>query len=104
MGFFSFFDFGGNKIKESLQRGAVIIDVRSPGEFDRGKIRGSKNIPVDQIPVNAQYIKELKRPVILVSSPDFRSARAKQILNESGVQEVYNGGGWERVLRLINSL
>lgn len=104
MGVFSFLDFGGNTIKESLRRGAIIIDVRSPAEYDRGKIRGSRNIPVDQIPVNATYIKGLNKPVILVSSPDSRSADAKRILKERGVAEVYNGGGWERVSRLIRSL
>ena len=104
MGFFSFLDFGGNTIKESLRRGAVVIDVRSPGEYDQGKIKGSKNIPVDQIPVNAKYIKGLNRPVIVVSSPDSRSAEAKRILKENGVTEVYNGGGWERVLKMIRSL
>ncbi|MFN4197507.1 MAG: rhodanese-like domain-containing protein, partial [Flavobacterium sp.] len=35
-----------NQIKEFKERGAVIIDVRTAGEFQQGHIKGSKNIPL----------------------------------------------------------
>ena len=44
MGFLDFL-FGNKQdaIKEFQSRGAVIIDVRTPGEYQQGAIRGSKN-------------------------------------------------------------
>ena len=47
---FSFFKnlFGpGTDYKALVEAGAIIIDVRSPQEFDGGHIKGSKNIPVN---------------------------------------------------------
>lgn len=104
MGIFSFLDFGGHSIKEALLQGAVIIDVRSPHEYDQGKIRNSLNIPVDQVAANAAYIKKMNKPVILCCSSGSRSGAAKRVLKQHGLQQVYNGGSWERVLRLIRSL
>ena len=49
---FNFFKklFGpGTDFKALKENGAIIIDVRSPQEFDRGNIKGSKNIPVNLI-------------------------------------------------------
>lgn len=100
---FSFlFGFGKNKIKEALRNGAVIIDVRSPGEYDRGKVPGSMNIPVDRIQSNAERIKAMKKPVVLCCASGTRSGIARQMLKSSGVQEVFNGGSWESVLKIIN--
>ena len=39
----------GTDFKALKEAGAIIIDVRSPQEFDRGHIQGSKNIPVNII-------------------------------------------------------
>jgi rhodanese-related sulfurtransferase len=39
----------GTDYKALTAAGAIIIDVRSPQEFDRGHIQGSKNIPVNII-------------------------------------------------------
>jgi rhodanese-related sulfurtransferase len=96
------FGFGKNKIKEALRNGAVIIDVRSPGEYDRGKVPGSMNIPVDKIRANTERIKSMKKPVVLCCASGARSGIAKQILKASGLSEVYNGGSWESVLKIGN--
>jgi rhodanese-related sulfurtransferase len=96
------FGFGKNKIKEALRNGAVIIDVRSPGEYDRGKVPGSMNIPVDRIQANTERIKSMKKPVVLCCASGTRSSIAKRILKASGLSEVYNGGSWESVLKIGN--
>jgi len=59
---FSFFKklFGpGTDYKLLVQNGAVIIDVRSPQEFDNGHIKGSKNIPVNIIQRELNTIKKI---------------------------------------------
>jgi phage shock protein E len=103
MSLFSFLGFGNTKIKEALRKGALIIDVRSPGEFDRGKIPESVNIPVDRIPINSERLKSMKRPIIFCCSSGDRSNQAVQLMKQKGVKEVYNGGNWHRLLRIVNS-
>ena len=103
MGLFSFLDFGGNAIKDALRRNAVIIDVRPPYQYDQGKVRGSLNIPIEQIRASADYIKGMKRPVLICgSSAD--TADAVRILKRYGVSEVFDAGSWERVLKLLKSI
>lgn len=96
------FLFGKNKIKEALKNGAIIIDVRTPHEFDNGKIPGSINIPVDRIPSNVERIRSMKKPIIVCCESGVRSNKAKDVLKSAGIPEVYNGGSWESVLKIIN--
>ena len=93
---FSFFKklFGpGTDYKLLVQNGAVIIDVRSPQEFDNGHIKGSKNIPVNIIQRELNTIKKMGKPIITVCQSGARSGMAKGILKGAGI-EVYNGGSW----------
>lgn len=98
------FLFGKNKIKEALHNGAVVIDVRTPHEYDAGKVPGSVNIPVDRISANVERIKALKKPVVLCCASGVRASSAKSILQSAGLKDVYNGGSWTSVLRIMNKL
>ena len=104
MGLFSFLGLGGGKIKDALRKGAIIIDVRTPQEFDRGKVPESINIPVDRIAANAERIKNMKRPIIFCCASGSRSSNATSIMKQKGLKEVYNGGSWENVLKILKSL
>jgi phage shock protein E len=103
MGFLSFLGFGPN-IKELLGKGAVIIDVRTVNEYDQGRVRGSLNIPVDRLSTNIQRIQGLGKPIITCAAGDSRSAEAVRILKQLGVEQVYNGGNWEKLLQITNGL
>lgn len=76
-----------------LKQGAVIIDVRTKGEYQGGHIKGSINIPLQSLESNLSKIKKDK-PVITCCASGMRSASAKSILKSKGYTEVYNGGGW----------
>ena len=104
MSLFSFLGLGNNKIKDALRRGAIIIDVRTPQEFDQGKVPESINIPVDRIAANAERIKNMNRPVVFCCASGMRSANAANIMKQKGLKEVYNGGSWYNVLKIIKSL
>lgn len=104
MSFLSLFGFGKNKIKEALQRDAVIIDVRTAHEYDQGHIPGSVNIPVDRINSSGERIKAMKKPVVLCCASGMRSGTAAGILKSKGIKDVYNGGSWISVMKLLKSL
>lgn len=78
---------------ELVKNGAQIIDVRTKGEYQGGHIRGSVNIPLQNLQSNISKIKKDK-PVITCCASGMRSATAKNILKSNGFPEVYNGGGW----------
>lgn len=72
---------------------AIILDVRSKGEYQSGYIKGSINIPVDTLNNNLNKLKKDK-PIITCCASGMRSASAKSILKSNGYTEVHNGGGW----------
>ena len=95
MGLLSMLGLGGKSenVKDFMDKGAVIIDVRTPGEFQGGHIKGSKNIPLNTIGNQIESIKKLNKPVIACCASGMRSSQATSILKSNGI-EVMNGGGW----------
>ena len=79
--------------KELMANGAVIVDVRSKGEYSGGHIKGSINIPLQGLQAGLSRLKKDK-PVITCCASGMRSASAKGILKSNGFAEVQNGGGW----------
>ena len=83
-----------------VKEGAVIVDVRTKGEFQTGHIEGSKNIALDGIKSQVQQLKKSGKAVITVCRSGSRSAMAKSILSSAGI-EVYNGGAWTSLKRQL---
>ncbi|WP_348810744.1 rhodanese-like domain-containing protein [Flavobacterium maritimum] len=77
-----------------VKKGAIILDVRSKGEFAGGHIKGSVNISVDTLRNNLSKLKDKNQPIITCCASGMRSASAKSILKSNGYTNVYNGGGW----------
>ena len=77
-----------------FKEGAIILDLRSKGEFESGHIKVALNIPVDQLRNNFTKLKEKNKPIITCCASGMRSASAKSILISSGYSSVFNGGGW----------
>ncbi len=76
-----------------IKDGAVIVDVRSTGEYAGGHIKGSMNIPLDQLSGKLNKLNKNK-PIITCCASGMRSASAKGMLRSKGFTEVYNGGSW----------
>lgn len=85
----------GSKVDyaELVKQGAIIIDVRSKGEYQGGHIKGSINISLDTLSNNVSKLKKDK-PIITCCASGMRSASAKNILITNGFTDVHNGGGW----------
>ena len=93
--------FGGGKdeeIAELIGKGAVIIDVRTPFEYNRGHAPGSVNIPLDAIEKYLKKIKKNNQPVITCCRSGARSGVAASTLKANGV-DAFNGGSWQNVQR-----
>lgn len=79
--------------KQLMAEGAVIVDVRTKGEYQGGHIKGSVNIPLDTLAGQLKKI-DKNKPVITCCASGMRSASAKGLLQSKGYTRVYNGGGW----------
>ncbi len=79
--------------KELVKRGAVILDVRTRGEYQGGHVKGSVNMPLNELPTSAARLNR-STPVITCCASGMRSSTAKNLLQEMGFTEVHNGGGW----------
>ena len=79
--------------KEIYEAGAIIIDVRTKGEFSQGNFKGSVNVPLDKINQEINRIKTENKQVITVCKSGVRSGQAAIVLNRNGVK-AYNGGSW----------
>lgn len=93
MGLFDLFGSKKKKIQDFQRRGAVILDVRTKGEFINGAINGSKNISLQELEAKIAEIKKWNRPIIACCQSGIRSGTAASILNRNGI-EAMNGGGW----------
>lgn len=79
------------KLQELVEKGAFLVDVRSPMEFASGSAKGAVNIPLDQV---AQRLAEFqgKDNIVVFCRSGNRSGQAKHILEQNGIQNVTNGG------------
>ena len=70
----------------------LLVDVRTPEEFNSGHIAGAVNIPVDQL---AQRLNEVPKdkPVVVYCRSGNRSGQAAQFLDSSGYPQIYDLGG-----------
>jgi len=101
MGLFSLL-FGNktDEIKSFQKEGAIIIDVRTPGEYKQGAIAGSVNMPLQNIQSKIKNIQDFKKPIITCCASGMRSANAASILKTHGIKAI-NGGGWMSLKNML---
>jgi phage shock protein E len=86
--------------KALTQNGAVVIDVRTAGEFKTGHVENALNMPLESIGRQLLIIKKMNKPVIAVCRSGNRSGIAVKILKNIGV-EAYNGGAWNNFKKKV---
>lgn len=103
MNFFSaiFGTSDNSKLTETIKEGAFLVDVRTPGEFASGSVKGAVNIPLDT--VNSQLAKfKGKKNIVVFCRSGNRSGQAKSILEQNGFQNVINGGTVGNVMGCVD--
>jgi phage shock protein E len=81
-----------NIVKQKLESGAIIIDVRTPDEFRDGAYPKAKNIPLSELGRRMAEIPKDK-PVILYCASGARSSSAARAMKQAGYADVINAGG-----------
>ncbi|MBP7274086.1 MAG: rhodanese-like domain-containing protein [Saprospiraceae bacterium] len=82
-----------------INKGAYLVDVRTPEEFAEGSVTGAVNIPLDEIENQIAQFKDKKHIVVFCKS-GYRAGEAKELLAKHGFTNVSNAGSWEDVAKL----
>lgn len=90
-----------DKLEAAIKEGAFLVDVRTPGEFASGSVKGAVNIPLDKIKTQTEKFNN-KNSIIVFCRSGNRSSQAKSVLEQSGIKNVINGGTWENVNLLVS--
>ena len=89
--------------KEFQKKGAIIIDVRTEGEFDSGHLSQATNMPLDMIETHAvSYIKDKRKVLLLHCQTGVRSAKAVKRLEAIGYKNAFNIGSYGRAFYIVS--
>ena len=88
---------------DTLPENAILIDVRSPDEFNSGHIEGAVSCPLDLLTsAIGKFVPEMHVPVIVYCRSGARSASAKIRMLKMGYTNVINGGGVHALSQRMN--
>jgi len=88
-----------NSISEKIKAGALVIDVRTPDEFNDEAFPGARNIPLGALPAYLRELEPKDKPIILYCATGSRSAFASRLLKQAGFRDVTNAGGLDDMPR-----
>ena len=104
--FFLFKTAGQMSAKDALahlKQGALVIDVRSPGEFASGHLARAINIPLDQIEAAVpKRVQDKNQVMLLHCASGVRSGMAKSKLRAMGYANSFNLGSYGRAESIVN--
>ncbi|TGL65627.1 rhodanese-like domain-containing protein [Leptospira jelokensis] len=81
------------QLKERIDSGALVVDVRTVAEFNVGHYPNAKNIPVDEVAKRMDEFGDKNQTIILYCASGGRSGSAKSFLESIGFKQVINAGG-----------
>jgi rhodanese-related sulfurtransferase len=86
-----------------LKSGAMVIDVRTAGEFVAHHLPGAVNLPVSEIESNlSRRVSDKNQVLLLHCQSGARSAAAKTKLIALGCPNVFNMGSYPRAERIVS--
>ena len=74
-----------------VRDGALLLDVRTPAEFQAGHLDGAVNIPVQELTGRLREL-DADRNIVVYCKSGGRSAGATQALKKAGFREVLDLG------------
>ena len=86
-------DFVEETASSISQEGPLVIDVRTPEEFDMGAYPDAINIPLDELTARINELGEKDREITLYCASGARSGYGLRVLVQNGFSNVKNGGG-----------
>jgi len=85
-------NFSCDDIRQTLEDGATLLDVRTIDEFKVGCLPNAKNIPLAILPVLAHERLDKDEPVLIYCRSGGRAVIAEKILDSLGFSDVTSIG------------
>ncbi len=73
--------------------GAILLDVRTPQEYQEGHIPESKNVPLQALEGVKQVVTKMDTPVFVYCYSEGRSRQAAKLLAQMGYTNIKDIGG-----------
>ena len=90
-------DMARNKMAD-VPADSVIVDVRSPGEFQMGHVQGALLLPLSDLMGGAALpVEDKNTPIVVYCASGGRSSMAQALLAQMGYSRVTNGGSPQEV-------
>jgi phage shock protein E len=90
--------------RDWLNKGALVIDVRSEGEFQERHLPGAINIPLGQLREEiVRRAPDKEQPLLLHCLSGARSGLCRRILKQAGYGHVFNLGSYGRAARILGA-
>jgi phage shock protein E len=89
--------------REHLEKGALLVDVRTVAEYNAKRLTNAINIPLDQVgKALPRRVPDKSQVVLLHCHSGQRSAVAEQKLRALGYTNVFNVGSYRQAEKLVN--
>lgn len=84
-------DITMEQLKIKVEKGAILLDIRSPQEYKESHLEGSILIPEYELKIKAnEKLLDKEQVIIVYCSSGFRSKKAQKLLGKMGYTNVYN--------------
>jgi phage shock protein E len=81
------------QIQSLLDDGGIVVDVRTPAEFERGHVEQAINVPLNRLESDLNEIAPKSKPILLYCGSGLRSSTAEARLRSAGFEHAINVGG-----------
>ncbi len=86
-----------------LNSGALVIDVRTPAEFNSGHLPNAINLPLDEIESSLpRRVKDKDQVLLLHCQSGMRSGTARKKLLALGYANAFNLGSYARAAQIVS--
>lgn len=92
-----------HELDAAREAGALLVDVRTPGEYARGHIPGALNVPVDELRDRLDELGSRERPLVVSCQVGLRGHVAARLLLQHGFS-VRNLDGGYRTWSAVNGV
>lgn len=90
---------GEMEVKQMIENGALVVDVRSPMEYNMGHYPEALNIPITELQRRVDELGSKDRPIVVYCASGSRSETARNFLKSMGYDKVVNAGGLSQMPR-----
>jgi len=97
-------DLTVDQAREMIKNGAIIVDVRTEGEYSNANITESVHVPLNELKEKIEnVVPDKDKTVLLHCRSGSRSFAAKRMLKRLGYAHAFNIGSFGRAKKIVSN-